>query len=1268
MSQGADIPLDRAAYYLEDVSRQLNPKEAYALFMEGKGFQSARPGANLGYSKSAFWIWLDLRFRLKAREFDRWWLLFDYSYLDLIDVHYIANGEVIESHYLGDMRPVPKEKRIPYHILPLHRIFDPAKVDGVGTASQVGLLIRVDTGSSYSLGMRLMDEAAISNFRVVNSFLKGVFYGVLAIMLLYNLFIYLSTRDGAYLWYSAGVGAMALMEAGLDGYFWLFSVFTDPHWNNQITALLMSAVVVILCQFSRTFLGTRKYIWIDRGMRFMILTGLWSGVLCFIVEYSSMIQMTMYLVVLNAVVIMSVGLYTLLQGNRAALYFCMAWLAFQIGVLSRVMLAFDVLPNNAFTLYGPQLGAVAFLLLLTFALADRIRNQQKELEATRARAVQDKEHIERINTIANDHLRRYRNLFNNAAEGIFQISPERKFTEVNPAFARIFGYASTQELIISVQDVSRHCFRYEGDYDALEKLVYSQGRAQDVDVQCLRQDGSWFWASCSAVLAYDNTGLPSHIEGMLVDTTEKREKEQAFREREAALASERAKSAFFANLSHEIRTPINAITGYCSLVLHSKLKPKQAKFVRNIESASRNLLGVVNDVLDYSKIEAGKLNLESVSFHLFTVMENIFGILARRAEEKGLELVLLIQPDLPLRWIGDPLRLEQILINLINNAIKFSNGGRVVVSVGDKERTAKNIQVQFAVQDSGVGIPPEQCERLFNPFTQADNSTTRKFGGTGLGLSIARQLVHLMKGQISVQSQLGKGSTFQFDVQLGLDLTNQDAWTKHLLPKPIRVLMIDFKNDAQEALVSYFRHYGCDVVFFEYSQVMLKSMASQIASLNPDVLVVGSRLPAAPEHIVAQLAEGMDLSKTYLVVPQFEGERRDFDELNRFVMRAFSLQKPVLPEHCLELLRELFKVNIVPQAHNGMSEQLAAVGRLKAVRVLVVEDTPFNQEVTSEFLSLAGADVTLACNGKEAVDLLRVSQRGDFDVVLMDCQMPVLDGFDATRQIRNLPQGKGLPIIAMTANAMQGDRERCLAAGMDDYIAKPITKNGLYQVILSWLPKGEALADSGIRGKAMIAEVEPENLSGDAPLTAPLLETRVNIQEVIQAEQERERDLDVRVTTNAPRAGTPASLSAAVQDQSSTVLVVDREKALELMGGSGALLDRMLKRFLNEQPAAINRIESAIAEKDYAAAQRVAHTLKGISASIAAVPLNKAVMELEVVLKQMMETDSMPVSGQVTDEKGSSERLVLLESLACEANNAMQQTLSYIENFLEESE
>ncbi len=1250
------ITLGDKVAFLEDRHHALTPKDVMTLTSAEAWFRQDTPNANLGYSSSAYWARVELRLsEHMSHHVAHWWLLFDYSALDKIDVHLMNDGKVLETLELGDVRPAQGGKWVAHHAVRLDELTHRIRETNGGTGHQrLTMLIRFESSSSYFLGMRLMDEETLTELLVQDGLVKGLFYGVILIMLLYNLFIFGSTRDPAYGWYAGGVGLLALMQLGIDGYFWTFAVFTDSAWNNQVTPLLMSLIIVLLTHFSRVFLGTMHYIWIDRLLRFVILTGLWNLVLCFVVPYHSMITMAMSLVVLNAVLLMCVGLVMWRRGVKSARFFCLAWLAFQTGVLSRVLLGFDVLPANLLTSYGTQLGSVGFVALLSFALADRIRTQQREIEKTRRRAVQDKEHIERINNVANDHLRRYRNLFNNASEGIFQISPQRLFTEVNPAFARIFGFDSTQELVASVDDVSKHCFRYEQDFFALEKLVYSQGRAQDVEVQCVRHDGKLFWASCSAVLAYDNSGLPSHIEGILVDTTEKREKEQAYREREAALASERAKSEFFANLSHEIRTPINAITGYCALVLHSSLNPKQTKFVRNIETASRNLLGVVNDVLDYSKIEAGKLELESVPFHLFTLMENIFGILARRAEEKGIELVLLIQPELPLKWIGDPLRLEQILINLISNAIKFSEGGLVVVSVGDEARTEESIQVAFAVQDFGVGIPADQCERLFNPFSQADNSTTRKFGGTGLGLSIARQLVHMMKGQISVQSELGKGATFLFNVFLGRDRITDDRWTKHLLPKRIRVVVIDFKDDAQEALVANFRHYGCDVVFVEYSQVMLQKMVSQIASMRADLLVVGSRLPQPPEEIVEQLSAEMDLGQVYLVVPQFESEKRDFDELNRFVRCSFVINKPILPEHCLDLLNDLFKLAIEPIAHDIQLEQQVAVGDLKGVSVLLVEDTPFNQEVTTEFLDLAGATVTLACNGKDAVDYVKESQAGDFDLVLMDCQMPVMDGFDATRQIRNLAQGKELPIIAMTANAMQGDRERCLAAGMDDYMSKPITKNGLYQTILNWVPHAVPTVQVSTPTESTSAESAATEA---APIHTE--ETLVNRQDALKMEEERQKALSM------PEVAAPAE--TARTDQSSTVKVLRRDQALELMGGSEALLDRMLKRFHDEQADSVERIEAAIMASDFETAHRVAHTLKGISASIAAGPLNKAVMQLDVVLKQMVQAqkESPEAKGHGVSQN---EMRNLIDSLVCDTNHALRQTLSYIENLSEETE
>jgi signal transduction histidine kinase/CheY-like chemotaxis protein len=426
------------------------------------------------------------------------------------------------------------------------------------------------------------------------------------------------------------------------------------------------------------------------------------------------------------------------------------------------------------------------------------------------------------------------------------------------------------------------------------------------------------------------------------------------RAKEIAEEATQAKSDFLANMSHEIRTPMNAIIGMSHLALQTALDKKQRNYIEKVNRAGENLLGIINDILDFSKIEAGKLTMEQVDFRLEDVFDNLANLIGMKAEDKGLELLFNVAPDVPTALVGDPLRLGQVLINLGNNAAKFTEQGEIVVGVEKIAADASGVELHFWVSDTGIGMTPEQCGKMFQSFSQADASTTRKYGGTGLGLAISKNLVEMMNGRIWVESAAGKGSTFHFHARFGLQKD----------PMPRRM----FRADEQRG-------------------VALKSV----------------------------------------------------------------LTKPVTSSTLLEAIGEALGKGAIAETRSAAkaSGNAATMAALHGARILLVEDNEMNQELAMELLGQAGIEVVIANNGQEAVDIL--AQDAGFDGVLMDCQMPVMDGYTATRRIRMNPVFKDLPIIAMTANAMAGDREKVIAAGMWDHIAKPLDVGEMFSTIAKWI-------------------------------------------------------------------------------------------------------------------------------------------------------------------------------------------------------------------------
>ena len=538
------------------------------------------------------------------------------------------------------------------------------------------------------------------------------------------------------------------------------------------------------------------------------------------------------------------------------------------------------------------------------------------------------------------------------------------------------------------------------------------------------------------------------------DIDERRRTTQALRKaREAADTANAAKGDFLANMSHEIRTPMNTIVGMTHLALNTELTPKQESYLSKVKMAADSLLGIINDILDFSKIEAGKLELERIDFSIEEVLNSLRDMAAGHAHDKGLEMLFDIDPALPAALIGDPLRLGQILTNLATNAIKFTEEGEVVVQVSQANREAGSARIQFSVRDTGIGIDAEQQANLFTPFSQADSSTTRKYGGSGLGLAICKDLVDRMGGRIWVDSLPGKGSTFGFEVDFAV--SNAVAESLPILAEDLnleRALVVDDNEAAREVLQQMLEGMGIPASVTSSGAEAIAELEAACRQQRPRRLVLmdwnmpGMDGVEATRKIRSNAA--ISVQPVIIMVSAYSREQALHDV--RETGPDDFLAKPVSPSSLFNAISQQFSGEARQHART-ISDRFAispASAGLRGARILLVEDHALNQELAMEVLGGAGMEVTLANNGREAVDLV---ERHEFDGILMDIQMPVMDGYAATREIRKKPGLGDLPIIATTANALAGDREKALAAGMNDHIPKPMDIDAALATIAHWI-------------------------------------------------------------------------------------------------------------------------------------------------------------------------------------------------------------------------
>ncbi|MEY4100399.1 MAG: hypothetical protein RL300_1570, partial [Pseudomonadota bacterium] len=630
-------------------------------------------------------------------------------------------------------------------------------------------------------------------------------------------------------------------------------------------------------------------------------------------------------------------------------------------------------------------------------------------------------------------------IFESARTGIV-LFKNRHIVRANPGFLKLFGYTLDEV----INQSTRILHLDDAHYDELGKTAYpplQTGETYQGEFELARKDGSAFWCRITGS-ALDPLDLSEGVVWLLEDVSNERQMLDAIqRARAAAEEATRMKSEFLANMSHEIRTPMNAIIGMSLLALQTELSDKQRNYIEKVHRSGQNLLGIINDILDFSKIEAGKMSMEKVAFQLEDVMENFANLVSMKTEDKGLELIFTAAPDVPTALLGDPLRLGQILTNLGNNAVKFTERGEIVMGVETVTQSADDVELHFWVKDTGIGMTPEQCDRLFQSFNQADASTTRKYGGTGLGLAISKTLVELMGGRIWVESTPGQGSVFHFHAHFGLQKEPQE---KRMFRadelRGLRVLVVDDNASARNILSDMVRSFGLDAEVAAGGEQALDMIGQALRANQPySLLLLDWRMPGMDGLETMRLAQ--ETCKPHIpaviMVTAYGREEALSAAREQGISLHNVLTKPAAPSTLLESIGAALNKGYrsATRATQKTENHGVVMTRLAGARVLLVEDNDMNQELALELLNQAGISVVVANHGQQALDILANDSR--FDAVLMDCQMPVMDGYTATREIRKNPDWQTLPIIAMTANAMAGDREKVIAAGMCDHIAKP---------------------------------------------------------------------------------------------------------------------------------------------------------------------------------------------------------------------------------------